>query len=260
MDVLKDITGENNSFIEGACWPDDIKGVGYRAENNEHFINIPYFKDGYDPKNPPEIDLHNSTWATKEFKSTIDSASRSPVITNQLTNSISLRFEIHFIGDMHQPLHDAELYSPDYPTGDLGGNKFKVTTDFRSDIKNLHSFWDSGAGEYTDFDRPLSQESQDTLKSMADKLMAENTREDLKKELEIKDIYQWAQDSYQLGVDYVYQNIKQYEKITEDGDYTTGARPIVHRQIALGGYRLADVLAEAFESRWEEAEVSKFLG
>ena len=59
-------------------------------------------------------------------------------------------------------------------------------------------------------------------------------------------------------MDYVYQNIEQYEKITEDGAYTTGARPIVHKQIALAGYRLADVIAKAFGSSWEES--SKFLG
>lgn len=154
------MTNENNVFVESACWPDDIKGVGYREENNEHFINIPYFEDGYNPKNPPEIDLHNSTWATSELKHTINSQDRSKVITNELTNSIALRFLIHFIGDMTQPLHSAEKYSSKYPTGDLGGNKIKVTTDFRSDIRNLHAYWDAGAGEYTDFDRPLSDDSQ----------------------------------------------------------------------------------------------------
>ncbi len=202
--MLKELTGEENTFVEGACWPDDIKGVGYREENNEHFINLPYFKDGYDPKTPPEIDLHNSTWAVHQKTLTIDSKGRSKVITNKLTNSIALRFLIHFIGDMHQPLHSAEMYSPEYPTGDLGGNKFKMSAEWRSDIRNLHSFWDSGAGEYEDFHRPLSSASQATLKSMAADLMSENSRDDLKEQLKEKDVYKWATEAYDLAVSYTY--------------------------------------------------------
>ena len=56
-------------------------------------------KDGYKPDKPPAIDIHNSTWAIKEFIRTISAKDRSPVITNKFTDSIGLRFVIHFIGD-----------------------------------------------------------------------------------------------------------------------------------------------------------------
>lgn len=63
---------------------------------------------------------------------------------------------------------------------------------------------------------------------MATDLMKENTREDLAKELADTDIYEWAEQGYQYAKDYVYPNVSDNEKITEDGDYTKGARPIVH--------------------------------
>ena len=38
-----------------------------------------------------------------------------------------LRFLIHVIGDIHQPLHASTFFSDEYPDGDMGGNKFYVT-------------------------------------------------------------------------------------------------------------------------------------
>ena len=51
--------------------------------------------------------------------------------------SIALRWIIHFVGDMHQPLHDTNMFNEDFPNGDRGGNNFKITTsrEWRSDIK-----------------------------------------------------------------------------------------------------------------------------
>ena len=43
------------------------------------------------------------------------------------------RFVIHFVGDIHHPLHDEAL--------DVGGNTISVTYD--SDTTNLHAIWDT---------------------------------------------------------------------------------------------------------------------
>ncbi len=47
----------------------------------------------------------------------------------------ALRFIVHFIGDVHQPLHDEAL--------ELGGNDIDVT--FAGSSTNLHAIW----GAYT---------------------------------------------------------------------------------------------------------------
>lgn len=45
----------------------------------------------------------------------------------------ALKFIIHFLGDIHQPLHDEAL--------DIGGNTVKVT--FANVTTNLHAIWDT---------------------------------------------------------------------------------------------------------------------
>jgi hypothetical protein len=51
---------------------------------------------------------------------------------------VALKFLLHFVGDMHQPLHSSDH-------NDKGGNSVKVTVDgFPHKSKdNLHSFWDT---------------------------------------------------------------------------------------------------------------------
>ena len=40
--------------------------------------------------------------------------------------SLALRLLIHYIGDIHQPLHSSDRYSRDHPNGDRGGNQFSI--------------------------------------------------------------------------------------------------------------------------------------
>ena len=54
---------------------------------------------------------------------------------------MAVRFLVHYIGDLHQPLHTVARVNDDYKTGDEGGNKFKLPK--VNNIDNLHSVWDS---------------------------------------------------------------------------------------------------------------------
>jgi hypothetical protein len=53
-----------------------------------------------------------------------------------------LRFYVHLLGDMHQPLHETTRCSRDHPNGDKGGNDFKLNYK----IGNLHALWDEVMG------------------------------------------------------------------------------------------------------------------
>lgn len=47
-----------------------------------------------------------------------------------LAQSFNLRLLVHYIGDIHQPLHTVSRYdSKDFAEGDRGGNLFEVSTD-----------------------------------------------------------------------------------------------------------------------------------
>jgi len=66
-----------------------------------------------------------------------------------------MRLLIHYVGDIHQPLHASTRLTDKYPEGDRGGNKFKIKTIHGA--YNLHSLWDSVVvEEYKDAKLPFT--------------------------------------------------------------------------------------------------------
>jgi len=43
--------------------------------------------------------------------------------------AIALAWLFHLVGDIHQPLHTAQLFTVDYPKGDRGGNEIMCVGD-----------------------------------------------------------------------------------------------------------------------------------
>ena len=56
------------------------------------------------------------------------------------------------------------------------------------------------------------------------------------------DVFRWTVESFQLAVDYVYNGIHENEWPSDD--YIERGRSVVNSQLAIGGYRLADLLKE----------------
>jgi nuclease S1 len=72
--------------------------------------------------------------AIKAFTQTVD-ATCNPVVTPPIDEAAAIALLVHFIGDIHQPLHIGGAT-------DSGGNAVKVHWMSTSD-SNLHSIWDS---------------------------------------------------------------------------------------------------------------------
>ena len=56
--------------------------------------------------------------------------------------AIALAWLFHLVGDIHQPLHTAQLFTVDYPQGDRGGNEICVRVTQTGQPLDLHRFWD----------------------------------------------------------------------------------------------------------------------
>ena len=144
IQLLSPLTLERDyPFVEAAEWADDIKGQNWKSFSPIHFLNIPIT----DPTYTMQISTpaRNASWAINQLISTLafPEPSTGPRYKG-FEKSICLRLLIHILGDIHQPLHTAALFSAQFPKGDLGGNK--ITIDYpKSAIKNLHSYWDSMA-------------------------------------------------------------------------------------------------------------------
>ena len=138
----------SNTFIESAVWADDIKNLGWNFWDNWHYIDRPYNPQGIFT---PLEQYETSPWAINE---TLDVLTNFTSIGNiTIEKSMMLRMMMHIIGDMHQPLHNAEFYSLDYINGDEGGNLINIT--YNGMPTELHAFWDSIAETLPTFSRVL---------------------------------------------------------------------------------------------------------
>lgn len=113
-------------------------------------------------------DSNNVAWAIDHAMGVLNSTKSSP-----LNKAIQLRFLIHFVGDVHQPLHIINGFSKQFPSpvGDMGGNLYII---HGVGINDLHGFYDSGALQWeTDLTRPLSAGNASAVNTMATKLVQE---------------------------------------------------------------------------------------
>lgn len=55
--------------------------------------------------------------------------------------SIALRLLIHYVGDIHEPMHTYQGFSSHFKGGDEGGNIEQIK--FMKQHENLHAAWDS---------------------------------------------------------------------------------------------------------------------
>ena len=92
-----------NTFAETACWADVIKTFHFDEFNNVHFIDRPYNPQGM--LNATGSDI-NIVWAIQNAEGTLKGQTAK---TAPLETSMALRFLIHFLGDLHQPLHSTAM-------------------------------------------------------------------------------------------------------------------------------------------------------
>ena len=111
-------------------WADEIKSdPGWQHANDWHWCTVP---DGEDY----EKGKHNGLAAekVKEFINTLKNRK-----TPKEDKQVALKFLIHLVGDLHQPLHVGN-------GNDRGGNSIRL--EWFSEPTNLHSIWDTKLIDY----------------------------------------------------------------------------------------------------------------
>lgn len=145
----------------------------------------------------------------------------------------------HFVGDIHQPLHTVSLFSAAHPDGDQGGNKFVIIE--KSQRSNLHKLWDSGFGLYDN-----ENASPEQIRELTNTITASYPRtyfgEKVINELSPE---AWTKEGMKNAVTYVY---KTPENIAPSVDYWNTGKRVSSEQVALAGYRLAQLLNQLLDS------------
>lgn len=242
---------ETHNFVEAACWPDDVKRHGVLVYNTWHYTNIPLNDDGVAIAcaATPEIDV---VWAIGQARAVLGNAKSTTAEKGQF-----LAFLLHFVGDLHQPLHSTSMYTNALPGGDQGGNQFPLKDSLHS---NLHKLWDDGCGYFDAFpkiDRTAGPQAwQGTIKDIA-KAIAKACPASAITGLGQLDAAAWALESHQLAVSAGYKGIQSQEgnrktylkpNDTPTALYLQAGKKIVETQVATAGYRLGMILNALYDA------------
>lgn len=152
----------------------------------------------------------------------------------------ALRFVVHLVGDLHQPLHLGRA-------SDFGGNDFRVTWFGRQ--TNLHSVWDGSiVGRRIDLD--FGGDETKFLTYLLKKLGTEPWRSSIRRWRACRSggavcPQEWAQESADYVCKVVYNGITNGTALTEA--YYNRAIPVVEETIVKGAVRLANVINEIYK-------------
>ena len=216
----------DTSLAQIATWPDEIRSnPAWSYAAPWHFITL-------------EDTL--AQYATgKERYEAIKARSRGNVVEamkhfermlkqpgDRAKRAIALKFLVHFVGDVHQPLHVGR-------GGDLGGNR--VTVHSFGESSNLHSVWDSG----------LIESEKLSFTEFAD--FIDHASDATRAEWQQTTCIDWMNESFDLR-DQVYSLNDLSGHADRDGRlnlsyaYAYQAMPTIRERLAQGGVRLAALL------------------
>jgi hypothetical protein len=251
---------DRHVFAAASTWPDMIRFLDHPMHAvynhpNWHFIDIPFSVDGQPSRPEKTADAsgpENIVEAMAKNLADLKNAGTPPS-----DKAIALCWVLHLVGDVHQPLHTASMYSPEYPRGDQGGNAEVVLRDppYPDSKIKLHLLWDELPGNF---------KSEDLEEYEAEGIRSDPrySRDGLKEALIVKDFADWAKQSQALAVKYAYLDGKlQTAPAREDRSaprtptpgvppgYIEQAERVATRQLALAGHRLADLLNVTFDPK-----------
>jgi hypothetical protein len=239
-----DITKNSLDFVNAAHWPDDLRPVpAFHDTLGLHFVDFPFSGDGTAlPSDLPEA--QNVITALTDDLEILKSG------TDDNARAQALRFIIHFVGDIHQPLHCAARITEGLPEGDRGGNLVNLTLYKKgggSQKVNLHSYWDGGIGDFPKAGPNFAPPPLEQIGPAVERITAEvpDTDEGWKAGGP-SDFAGWAKESTQLAQSVAYQGIQPNRQPNKE--YNRVALQTVHKRVAWGGYRLAELL----NSIWPE--------
>ncbi|HEY0106817.1 MAG TPA: S1/P1 nuclease [Rhizomicrobium sp.] len=228
---IETILGKGHSLASIASWADDVKAK--RPETaNWHFVDIPLADTDYDPARDCKPDPKGDCAIAA-----LDRLRQALRCGDAAARLDALRFVVHIVGDIHQPLHAvAEA---------RGGNDVAVTVRFKGAtcsrncdlVTNFHAAWDGAVitrtvwawGAYVDRLETgflLSPEARDAAASAG-------TPTD------------WLLQTHMAAA--TVWSLKPSNGVLDE-DYYRQVLPILDRQLGLGGLRLAAYLNDAFSS------------
>jgi hypothetical protein len=231
-DVSNTLTAHD--MASEATWADAYRGAGHRETAEWHFADIeldhPDVKSacfGFPPANgaassgPAQDCIINKL---SEFEAELASPATPPA-----ERLLALKFVLHFVGDIHQPLHASDNH-------DRGGNCVSLALGGPR-TQNLHSYWDTGVIQNTLGSDPVA---------VSKTLVASITPAEVKA-WSAGTPTEWADESFKVARSSVYTigsraGCGSQGAIPLPRGYADSAKQAVGLQLEKAGVRLAYVL------------------
>jgi hypothetical protein len=230
-----------------ATWADRWRDANHRKDNYDatkrwHFVDLEitdpdmteacYGRKPLPPGTPASIGDKNACIVDKigQFAAELEAPG-----TDAEERLFALKFLLHLVGDMHQPLHASD-------NSDAGGNAVKVMVDGfdHKSRDNLHGFWDTQFVEA--LGRPPTALAKQLLVQITPEQEAEwkqGTPDD------------WAMEAFNIAYDDVYGEPPLSKDALQQLDEAYVARAVkdVALQLSRAGVRLAAVLNRALNRK-----------
>ncbi len=204
------------SLAVASTYADEIKSErSFDKYRPWHYVNIPF------DKTYQEITPNEDGDIIKGIEHCIQVLKAED--TSREDKAFYLKLLIHFIGDLHQPLHLGL-------EEDKGGNDFQVR--WFNDGTNLHRVWDS----------QMIESYQMTYSELTHNLPKISTEE--KERIQKGTLHEWVEMERELTKE-VYQSAKIGDKLGYR--YMYDHFSTVKTQLQKGGLRLAKILNEIFD-------------
>jgi hypothetical protein len=226
---IEKILGPGETLDEAANWPDEMRSAPgqfwQKTSTPWHYVTLNGILYDHAPSEGDALE------ALAKFSKTLRDPNASLA-----DRQMALRFIVHLVGDLHQPLHNGKCC-------DRGGNDVKVN--WFGKPTNLHAVWDS----------QLVDEEQLSFTELAAKLERHISHDDVIKWWDINP-RDWTSESAEIR-DSLYplpakpkpgQKLKKGEKLLPDLSYSYVYKftPVMERRLSQGGVRLAAYLNALF--------------
>jgi nuclease S1 len=170
--IIRELLEPGESLADAATWADE-NSREFRGSAAWHFVNVPISARRYDARDCRPQGCVVSKIA--EFRAILIDRNAP-----RARRRIALRFFVHLVQDLHQPMHVADR-------NDRGGNNLQLRYG-RYDNTNLHQVWDSGL-----FSQGFRNENN-LLRALESLAKEPQSRDWLKGRIE-----DWANESLEVG-------------------------------------------------------------
>jgi S1/P1 Nuclease len=255
--ALEDLTDLSLANDKIANWADSIahvpslvKGPGLLSHNNFwHYADIPYEVETYDQE-------REANEVAKRLKLSVNDIGKDNNVIEQIgrwrkvladpTKQVSerktaLRFLVHFVGDIHQPLHCISRKN------DGGGNAVDISyLGVINPHVHLHQVWDDNLVLEL-----KGKQTTDVFAFALNQKVMPNSAMEWEKIISPKD---WAEESHRLAKKFAYPPVidqmwdENKQPVRLDIGYVNTCKPVVETQLMKAGVRLAKLLNDTLGS------------